>query len=94
MSNTEETCSSGHEQFKNLSIKEPEEEVNARWLAYWEKNGEKIVLKKWKLKYKNVSENELSINISDLYEKHREEQYKIMYWKFIAKCDDTKYENK
>jgi len=83
VSSTEDTCSSIQEQFKNLSTNESEEDFEAKWYAYWEKNGENFINKKWLEKYADGSDDEFSMNISELYEKHREEQYNLLYWKYL-----------
>lgn len=84
------------DKFVNLNFNESQE--HAQWYAYWEKNGEEFVNETWVQKYGSRTTNDLPTDIEELYRKHCEEQYQILYWKFInettaIKTEDHSYNN-
>lgn len=74
------------EKFMNLSTDESQQ--HAKWYEYWENNGENFVCETWIQQY-GCSTMDDTIDIEELYKKHREEQYQILYWKFINEIGYT-----
>lgn len=66
---------------KNVNINDSQE--HAKWYTYWEKNGEEFVNETWIKQYGSYITDDLPMDSEELYKKHREEQYQILYWKFI-----------
>lgn len=86
------------EQFSHLSTNETQ--LNAKWYAYWEKNGEHFVNETWIKKYSSCTTDELPMDAEELYKIHYEQQYHVLYWKFVneinltsEKTEDNKYKN-
>ncbi|XP_025421482.1 trimethylguanosine synthase-like [Sipha flava] len=70
------------EQFSNLSTSD-ESQQNAKWYAYWEKYGEDFVNETWIKQYENCGLDDFPTNIENAYQEHCEQQYNVLYWKFI-----------
>ncbi|VVC40251.1 RNA cap guanine-N2 methyltransferase,S-adenosyl-L-methionine-dependent methyltransferase [Cinara cedri] len=88
--NEEDGSSSIQEQFTNISINESE--LHTKWYAYWEKNGENFVNETWLKQYGNCTMDDHPMSLEELYEKHREQQYHILYWKFVNELDTVTIE--
>ncbi|KAE9545624.1 hypothetical protein AGLY_001167 [Aphis glycines] len=89
VSNKEDECSIVQKQFTNLSTNESQEQQHAEWYAYWEKNGEQFVNETWIKLYENYAPDDLPTDIENVYKKHTEQQYQILYWKFINEMCPT-----
>lgn len=85
LSSDEDACSSILGQFKNLCTNETQ--LHAEWYAYWEKNGEDFVNETWIKQYGSCTLDDLPMDPEELYKKHQEQQYHLLYWKFVnEKC--------
>lgn len=81
VSNTEDECAIVQEQFTNLSTDESQQ--HTEWYAYWEKNGENFVNESWIKLYGSCTLDDLPTDPEELYQSHKEQQYNLLYWKFI-----------
>lgn len=79
--NNEDACSSLQEHFTNLSTNESQQ--HAEWYAYWDKNGEDFVNETWIKQYGSSLTDDLPMDPEELYKKHCEQQYHVLYWRFI-----------
>lgn len=77
----EDACSSIQDNFTNLSTDESQQ--HTEWYAYWDKNGEDFVNETWIKQYGSCLTDDLPMDPEELYTKHREQQYHILYWKFV-----------
>lgn len=91
LSSVTDECSGIQEQFENLSTNESQQ--HTEWYAYWEKYGEDFVNETWIKQYGSCTLDDLSMNPEELYKNHREQQYGILYWKFINEMCLTTTEN-
>ncbi|CAI6367177.1 unnamed protein product [Macrosiphum euphorbiae] len=87
VSNTEDECAIVQEQFTNLSTDESQQ--HAEWYAYWEKNGENFVNESWIKLYGSCTLDDLPTDPEELYQNHKEQQYNLLYWKFINEIGST-----
>lgn len=89
----ENTCLDVQEQFTNLSTNESAE--SAKWYAYWESNGENFVNETWIKQYGSCTTDELPMDVEELYKVHCEQQYHVLYWKFIKEmcCNTEEFED-
>jgi len=87
VSNKKDECSTVQKQFTNLSTNESQQ--HTEWYAYWEKNGEQFVNDAWIKLYENYAPDDLPTDIENVYQKHTEQQYQILYWKFITEMCPT-----
>lgn len=81
LSDDGDACSSIQEQFKNLCTNESQ--LHAEWYAYWKKNGEDFVNETWTKQYGSCTLDDLPMDPEELYKTHKEQQYHILYWKFV-----------
>lgn len=87
VSNKEDECAIIQDQFTNLSTDESQQ--HAEWYAYWEKNGEQFVNESWIKLYGSCVLDDLPTDPEELYQNHKEQQYHILYWKFINEIGPT-----
>lgn len=87
VSNKEDECAIVQEQFTNLSTDESQQ--HAEWYAYWEKNGENFVNESWIKLYGSCTLDDLPTDPEELYQNHKEQQYNLLYWKFINEISST-----
>lgn len=87
VSNKEDEFSIVQNKFTNLSTNESQQ--HAEWYAYWEKNGEQFVNEAWIKLYENYAPDDLPTDIENVYKNHTEQQYQILYWKFINEMCPT-----
>ncbi|KAL5241731.1 hypothetical protein ACI65C_009141 [Semiaphis heraclei] len=83
----EDDCAIIQEQFNNLSTDESQQ--HAEWYAYWEKNGEKLVNESWIKLYGSCTLDDLPTDPEELYQNHKEQQYNMLYWKFVNEIGPT-----
>jgi len=83
----ENDCAIIQEQFTNLSTDESQQ--HAEWYAYWEKNGENLVNESWIKLYGSCTLDDLPADPEELYQNHKEQQYNMLYWKFINEIGPT-----
>lgn len=69
-----------------------ETELHTKWYAYWENNGEQFVNETWIKQYENCTMDDLPNSLDELFKKHCEEQYHILYWKFVNELDTAAIE--
>lgn len=86
-SSNENECLNIQEQLENLNI--DESDLYKKWYAYWEKNGDDFVNETWIKQYGSCTTDDLPIDVEELYTKHREEQYQVLYWKYMNEIKFT-----
>ncbi|XP_050442118.1 uncharacterized protein LOC126846570 [Adelges cooleyi] len=53
------------------------------WYAYWEKYGDEFVNETWIKQYGSCTTDDLDMDVEQLYLNHKQQQYNILYWKFM-----------
>lgn len=87
-------CSNMQDQFSSINTDVSQE--HAKWYEYWEKHGEDFVNESWIKQYGSCTTDDLLMDAEELYKKHSEEQYNLLYWTFVNEMNfaDAKTEER